>query len=168
VITDDPASLNEQQAAQLLQMEIIQESNNNWESKFPEHANLWDWAAPRTTATVRAPRSNRLIPARPKQFFNMRRWPPGCQCHETQTKIAQQGPKLQAKPGSPKQATREEIRKQREEDLRNPPRERHTGRGQQPFYPFGESRFTQAWLSFRMEDDLKNGKYPKHHYYHLN
>lgn len=161
-ITDDPASLTKQQAAQILQMQIIQESNNRWEMRFPEKENVWGFAAPRLTATAMHPRTKRVVPTKQHQFFDMRRWPPECQGRRTQTAIARSGPALQSRPEdlkSPTEKELENIRQQNLEQSRNLSKERHTGRGQRPYYPFGESRYTQGWLSFRMEDDLKNGKH---------
>lgn len=162
-ITDDPASLTEEQAAQMLQMQVIQECNNKWEPRFPEKENVWDFAAPRLEATRVLPRSERRVPVQPQQFFNMKRWPPACQRAETRTKIAEKGPLLLEKTKTVKSYIEEEKLQQElaqagAEEGAGVIKERHTGRGQPPMYPFGETPYIQLWLSFRMEDDLKNGK----------
>jgi hypothetical protein len=134
-------TITETEAAALLQMQIIEEANNNWESRFPETEHVWDFARPRLDFEV--------VP-RLTQFFNMRRFPVCCQSSETQTTIDQSGPIVQEKAVPVIQTTPMADRRRSKKKTRYL-------KAQKPYFPFGETPYQQAYLSFRMEQDLKDG-----------
>jgi len=140
----DIKTITEAEAAALLQMQIIEEANNNWESRFPENEHVWNFAGPRLDSEV--------VP-RLTQFFNMRRFPVCCQSSSTQTAIDQSGLIVQEKAVSVVQTTPVAHRR------RSKKKTRHM-KGQKPYFPFGETPYQQAYLSFRMEQDLKDGMFP--------
>ena len=91
--------ITEQQAATLLQMQILEEASNNWEFKFPEKECVWDFASNRLETTTR------IINGRPvqgisklAQYFHMRRYPPCCQSTAMKAIIKTSGPTIQEKP----------------------------------------------------------------------
>ena len=175
----DPLTMTEEQAAILIQMQILEELNNNWESRFPENEHVWEFATQRVTPITITHNTdgNPLGGRRPlvmlpkvKNFFSMRRWPVTCQCEETQKNIFDSGPVIQPKsdatvpPHQVAQRARAAVRGDVRADVRRDTtahpqrRERHV-RGQTPHFPFGETPYQQAYLSWRMEQDLKDGKY---------
>jgi hypothetical protein len=135
-------TITEAEAAALLQMQIIEEASNNWESRFPENEHVWDFAGPRLDFEV--------VP-RLTEFFNMRRFPVCCQSSATQTAIDHSGPIVQKKALPVVQTTSVANR-------RRSKKTRHL-KGQKPYFPFGETPYQQAYLSFRMEQDLKDGMF---------
>jgi hypothetical protein len=154
-VTLDETRDNEQDAAKVLQMEIIQESNNNWESRFPVDYSVWDFAWSRRQPHQLPDGRTVLYPK--KKFFDMRLWPPCRQGTVTRTAIENSGLVIQKKPREivPQAKTRQEIF----EDLdKPPPVEQHRGRGMPPFFPFGETPFQEAYQSWRMEKDLEDGQ----------
>ena len=161
-IQADPDSLTEQEAATLIQMELIQEINNNWESRFPVNEHVWDFAASRLEKTIQLPGSKKKVAAPVPRYFDMQRWPLPCQGKETQRRIMESGPRVieeEEAEGEGEQPPPQEARAEMRTDLlqEGPRLERHTGRGQRPYFPFGETPYQQAYLSFRMEEDLKDG-----------
>ena len=69
---------------------------------------------------------------------------------ETENDPAQTQPSEQVAPLSSAERRRAAVRPY--------PRERYTGRGGPPNFPFGETPYQQAFQSFRMEEDLKDGQ----------
>jgi hypothetical protein len=158
-VTDEQASLTEQQAAQLLNMQIIQETNNRWETLFPKSKNIWSFAPAHKTIWTMCTRTKHVVSTKQHQFFSMRKWPPTCNSGHSQEERKHSGLEHQSKPESLQPLVREELQQEETDQPRNRPGEIHTGRGQRPFYPLGESRYSQRWLSLRMEDDLRRGTY---------
>ncbi|KAH8594786.1 hypothetical protein B0O99DRAFT_175277 [Bisporella sp. PMI_857] len=158
-IKNDPKSLSDADAATLIQMELIQEANNNWESRFPETEHVWDFAAARLAKSIKT-HGGADVRVPPRQYFDMRRWPLSCQSTETQIRIRSGGLKMEEPPA-------ETMAEEAEQDLddvvqrqnildRKPPVERHTGRGQVPFFPFGETLYQRSFMSFRMDKELED------------
>ena len=156
-ITENPTSISERDAGRLLQNQVLEELNNNWESRFPENETVWNFAEDRANATVTL-RSGREVPAKPHQFFSMRKWPPACQTAATQTRIAALLPQIQEKvqPRPVVQMTRAEMMAEMNKP-RN--RERHTGRGQYPHFPFGETGPTADFMDKDIQYHLMDSKH---------
>lgn len=148
-----PHDLTEQQAAILLQMQIIEEASNNWEWKFPEKEHVWDFAKVRLEKTSRTI-NGRSVQGRPRltQFFHMRRFPGCCQSVATQTIIKQSGPTLLEKPVEGTTTEEDE-----EDEEQSQPKVRYI-KGREPYFTLGESAFERAFLSWRMEQELKDGQ----------
>ena len=170
----DLSTITEAQAGQIIQFQLIEESNNNWEARFPEDEHVWDWVddalptrsqvMPPATASNVAPlgASNttnppRLLAASRKGFFSMRRWPVECQSRAVQTTIKSSGPTILENSGPTKTQALQRPTAQRE---------LHTGKSDpQNFplenFPFDEesSHFQQAHQSFRVDQDLVDGEY---------
>ena len=143
----------------LVQMKILEEISNNWESRFPENEHVWDFAADRVEPKTRQLPSGRdvLVVPRQRQFFSMRRYPLDCQSEQMQKKITESGTAVATKPVPPAEAppkTREELAE--EAKVPQKKKTRHI-RGREPHFPFGETTYQAAWLSHRMEEDLKDG-----------
>jgi hypothetical protein len=165
----DPHTMTEEQAATLIQMQILEELNNNWESRFPENEHVWEFATPRVTpvAITHTPEGRLLEGSQPlvinprvKNFFSMHRWPVACQCEKTQRIIFASGPNIQEMPKAivpPQRAGPRTSDGVRRDTTAQPARERHI-RGQKPYFPFGETPYQRAYLGWRMEQDLKDGK----------
>lgn len=99
----DISTITEYQAAQAIQMQLIEESNNNWEPRFPENEHVWDWVDDQvpsvqtpagTTSTVaRHPHiasgatTTQLQLPPVNKYFSLRRWPVECQSTAVQIKI---------------------------------------------------------------------------------
>jgi hypothetical protein len=133
-------SLSEQDAARLLQKQIITESHRSWEERKPNFKKIWAFGA-----NVH----------KPKNFFSLDRWPLELQTGERQQEILTSGP---ARPSL------KEIREKRAA-LRWPGREQEEQRDPKvtyihgkPYFAFGETAFQQAALSWEIEQDLANGK----------
>jgi hypothetical protein len=154
----DPSTMGEQQAAALLQMQILEEANNNWELPFPENEHVWDFASDRLEYMEEEP-TRPSVTARPrvKQFFSMRKFPPCCQSKVRQEVISSLGPEIQEKPMPPKPGDPKSMTQVQPEAQRRPKKVARHLRGQTPHFPFGESQYSRTWLSFRMEQDLKDG-----------
>ncbi|RDL31180.1 uncharacterized protein BP5553_09969 [Venustampulla echinocandica] len=150
----DPNAVTDGEAAALLQMEILEESSNNWESRFPEKEHVWEFAAPRVE-TIQRVIHGHTVNARKMttQFFNMRRFPVRCQSAEIQTGMMTSGPRFERMPeprlSPPPQKSRGGDR----------PVEIYRGAKQRPHFPFGETPYQQAYLDFTMRRDLQDGKY---------
>jgi hypothetical protein len=155
----DPEEMTEKHAAQMLQKQIIEEISNNWELRFPEKERVWDFASVRL-AEVEKTINGRTVQAVPRvrKFFDMRRFPVGCQSDATKTLIEQSGPIIQEEPKPVEEPqpllTSAQIRAQNSGQLVKT--DRHI-RGQRPSFPFGETPYQAAYQSFRMEQDLKDG-----------
>ncbi len=146
--------ISEQQAAALLQMQILEEAYNNWEFKFPEKEHVWNFASDRVEMTTRMIRG-RLVEGRPRirQYFHMRRFPPCCQSEATKTLIKNSGKIVQEKPEpTVHSATDADQNTDTEQKVRHI-------RGREPYFSLGESAYERAFLSWRMEKELKDGMY---------
>lgn len=149
---NSPTEIDERQAATLLQMQILEEASNNWEFKFPEKEHVWGFASnwvETTTKTI----NGRSIQGRPrlKQFFHMRRFPLCCQSTETKTIFKQTGPTIQEKVEPiVRQDNDEDTQDQRKIEVRHI-------KGREPYFSLGESAYERAFLSWRMEQELKDG-----------
>lgn len=155
----DVWQIRQSEYAAILQMKCLEELNNNFESRFPDNEKVWDFAADRVASATRILNGKdiEVIP-RQKRFFSMQRWPVECQTPETQEVIVNSGPKLPDKPvlkPTPPKPTREEMIKEATKPRKK--EARHI-RGRAPHFPFGETTYQQAYLSYRMEEDLKDGK----------
>ncbi|KAF4627606.1 hypothetical protein G7Y89_g10551 [Cudoniella acicularis] len=151
------SNMTDAEAAALVQMQIIEEANNNWESRFPENEHVWEFAAPRIESAQEEFRNHPLVGApRLKRFFNMRRFPPCCQSTETKTAIEASGPEIQEKP-KPKTPKPTQTQSGIDAEMQlDRPIELHRGMNQAPFFPFGETPYQEAFLNFRMQNDLKD------------
>lgn len=154
----NPSTMTELEAASLLQMEILEEASNNWESRFPENEHVWEFARPRVETRDRTVRGRVVqVRQRQQQFFRMNRYPLPCQCDDTQIAIQQSGPIVQEKPKTEQEAEQtdaelhEVVHDQR-------PIELHRGKDKPPFFPFGETPYAASYLDWRMQNDLKDGK----------
>lgn len=147
----------------LLQMQILEEINNNWESRFPEDEHVWDFATSRVepkTRTLPDGKEMMFIP-KPKQFFSMHGYSFNCHTEQTQKRMTESDPSVATKPVPPVRAppkTRQQIVGQaKQAKVPKKKKARHI-RGREPHFPFGETTYQAAWLSHRMEQDLKDGK----------
>ncbi|KAE9366693.1 hypothetical protein N431DRAFT_77764 [Stipitochalara longipes BDJ] len=143
-----PTDITEQQAAILLQMQLLEEANNNWEWKFPENEHVWDFAAVRLEKTTRII-NGRSIEGRPRlaQYFHMRRFAPCYLSEATKTIIKASGPTIQEEP-VPTEMTDEHDADPGEKKVRHI-------KGREPYFSLGESAYERAFLSWRMEQELK-------------
>ncbi|KAF7928771.1 uncharacterized protein EAE98_005827 [Botrytis deweyae] len=151
-----PYSTRLQYSALVIQTQVIEELNNNWESRFPIKENVWGFARDRLINPVRTVVAGRTFTEyhRPRQYFSMRRWPPCEQSAASQQVIKVSGPVIQVKP-----VKEPEIRKSNEEkkmdSLRKKQEPVHIG-GAPPNFPFGETPYQQAYQSWRITEDLKD------------
>lgn len=148
-----PENITEQQAAILLQIQILEESNNNWESRFPENEHVWDFAASRLIpSTQELVVGGEKIHATfgPRKYFNMRRYPVGCQTEATQLAIKSSGPAVAQKSDA-------QIVKQPEPER---PGEIYRGGNGPPFFPFGETPYQEAFQSWRMQQEMADSASP--------
>ena len=169
----DINTITTEQAAKIIQLQLIEESNNNWESRFPEDEHVWDWVdnplpttQPASDATITP--TQRAHPIFPKQYFSLRRWPVECQSLARQAMIKTSGPAFETETDTTQTQPTEQIppptaAERRRVAIGPYPRERYTGRGGPPNFPFGETPYQQAFQSFRMEEDLKDGKCSLYH-----
>ena len=159
----NPGTMDEKEAASLLQMEVLEEASNSWESRFPENEHVWEFSRPRVELHDKTVRG-RVVQARPRrqQFFRMDRYPLPCQCEATQTAIKQCGPQVQEKLEleSPTPERTETLIDTKMRGGR--PIEIHRGMNKPPFFPFGETPYSAAYLDWRMQNDLKDGKWHLH------
>ncbi|APA06973.1 predicted protein [Sclerotinia sclerotiorum 1980 UF-70] len=145
-----------QYAALMIQTQVIEELNNNWESRFPINEKVWGFARDRLVNPVRTVVAGRTFTEyhQPRQYFSMRRWPPCEQSPASQQVIRDSGPVLQTKitevvvPEKSSQEKKIELLRQKKEP-------KHIGGGL-PNFPFGETPYQQAYLSWRMQEDLKD------------
>lgn len=157
-LVDLESDTSEQGSATIIQMQLIQESNNNWESRFPEDEHVWNFAAPRLSREPLATSDKgKPIRYRVNQYFNIRRWPVWAQSKKVQTAMKTSGLVIQEKPAPPLAQPAEELKSTLVEEVK---RERYTGYGGPAMFPFGETPYQQAYLSWRMEQDLADGWCP--------
>lgn len=151
----DPDNMDEKAAGTLLQMEILEEVSNNWESRFPEKEHVWEFAKPRVELRDRTIRG-RVVKVRDRQlqYFHLCRYPPCLQTKANQTIIEDSGPRIQEKPKLKPAPTQPAI----EQPPDRRPLERHHGSRHPPNYLFGETPLAEAYLSHQMEIDLADGK----------
>ena len=149
----DVTTMTELEAAALLQMQIIEESSNNWESRFPVNEHVWEFAAERVETSIRTVNGREVdfVPKR-KQFFNMKRFPLCGQSAGTKAAIMKSGPVVEDSPALFHPTTTTTTT---EMPLK---KERHI-KGRRPDFPFGETPFQQAYLSYMMEEELKDSKH---------
>lgn len=150
--------LTENKAGTAIQMQILEEANNCWESRFPENEHVWEFATFRLN-TTEAPSNGRNIRIPQTQFFDLRRWPLADQSSESQERITKNTLQIQEKPSparpvSPK--SRAELISERKKKWKE--EGRHTGRGQPPMFLLGETPYQQAWNSHEIEKDLADGR----------
>lgn len=148
-----------QGANRLIHKQVVEELNNNWESRFPEKEPLWDYARPRlsTYEYVDVDGQTERVRYQIRNFFSMRRWPPQCQSYANKQIILASGPIVADAPPITAPTTVARTDAQIRANLLNrTPKARHIG-GQPPNFPFGETPYQQAWLSYRMEQELKDG-----------
>jgi hypothetical protein len=150
---NSPTEITEQQAATLLQMQMLEEASNNWEFKFPEKEHVCEFASDNLETTTRTI-NGRAVQGRSRltQYFHMRRFPPCCQSAATKEIIKQSGPTILEKP-EPVVQQANDINAQH----LSRPKVRHI-RGREPYFSLGESAYEKAFLSWRMEQELKDGK----------
>ncbi|EHL01909.1 hypothetical protein M7I_2092 [Glarea lozoyensis 74030] len=134
-----PVEMTTRQAAKLLNMQVTQELNNNWESRFPENERIWDFAAHRIAAQPQKSDDGNTVFAKPavQKFFSMRRFPE-----------------------KSKAATQEDIEAQYESGMsrrEERPGEIYRGGKMEPMFPFGETPYQENFLSWQMEQALKDG-----------
>lgn len=159
IAVDD--TFSDRDAAAIIQMKILEESSNNFEPKFREKENVWDFASDRLVEEIQTV-NGRKITVRPRitQYFSMRRFPVCCQSEATRTAIAQSGPTLEDKTAAtvtPDVLSRTQVRQKHQLERKA----RHI-RGQVPYYPFGETPYQEAYQSHVMEHELRDGTWPCH------
>lgn len=153
-----PLQLRTKYAALMIQSQVIEELNNNWESRFPVGENVWGFARDRLLNPVETVVAGRVFTEhyQARQFFSMRRWPPCEQCSASQGVIKASGPELQKKVER-QVVPRKTIQEKQLERLSKPKEAKHIG-GAPPKFPFGETPYQQAYMSWRIQQDLKDGK----------
>ena len=90
----DTATITTEEAAKIIQLQLIEESNNNWESRFPEDEHVWNWVdEPLSTTQPASDAPTAFVrPNFPKKYFSLRRWPVECQSLAGQAIIKNSGP----------------------------------------------------------------------------
>jgi hypothetical protein len=126
------SKLIKEQAARLLQRQIILEHHHNWDDREPNFQKLWAFAS---------------FIENPKQFFALDRWPPELQLRERRNEILQSGPA----PPSPEQITEEDFPR---------PKENETFYPGEAFFPFGELPYHEAILSRQVDLNQPDGRFP--------
>lgn len=165
----DISTITEEEAAQIIQLQLIEESNNNWESRFPEDEHVWDWVDDPLPTTQPADGATPLSSTHDaynttRRYFSMRRWPVECQSTSLQAMIKTSGPPLDTDISTTQIQTVQQaptlIAAQKRRAAIGPyPRERYTGRGGPPNFPFGETPVQQSYKSFEIVRDLEGGQY---------
>lgn len=80
----DPNNMDDRNAGSLLQMEVLEENSNGWESRFPENEHVWEFARPRVALRDRTIRGRVVqVRDRQKQFFDLCRYPVCMQSQST-------------------------------------------------------------------------------------
>lgn len=123
--------LSKEQAAGLLQRQIILEHNHNWDDRAPNFQRLWAFASPIVN---------------PKQFFALDRWPPELQTQERRNEIWQSGPA----PPSPGQTTEQDLPRPKENEVFYPG---------ETFFPFGETPYHEALLARQIDLNRPDGMF---------
>jgi hypothetical protein len=156
----DPENMDDRSAASLLQMEVLEENSNGWESRFPENEHVWEFAKPRVELRDRTIRGRVVkVRDRQQQFFDLCRYPVCMQSQSIQRAIEESGPIIQEKPkldAPPAQQAIDDAAEARLPDGR--PIEIHRGKDRPPYFPFGETTHAAAWESYKIERDLADGK----------
>ncbi|PVH83982.1 hypothetical protein DL98DRAFT_569341 [Cadophora sp. DSE1049] len=156
--------LNETEAAALIQLKILEEIHNNFESKFPVDETVWDFAGERlSTETIIRNGRTTVVRKQQTKFFSVRRYPICCQTKATKEAIKNSGPKIQEEPFVPvlaEEQQRENYEAERakaaEEAAKGPLKTARHIRGQRPYYPFGETPYQEAYQSHIMEYELRD------------
>jgi hypothetical protein len=125
------SSLTKEQAAGLLQKQIILEQNHNWDDRAPNFQRLWAFASSIEN---------------PKQFFALNRWPPELQSQERYNEIKQSGPA----PPSPEQVIEQEFPRPKENEIFYPG---------ETFFPFGETPYHEALQARQIDQNRPDGKF---------
>ncbi|TGO18063.1 hypothetical protein BTUL_0012g00070 [Botrytis tulipae] len=151
-----PYSTRLQYSALVIQTQVIEELNNNWESRFPIKENVWGFARDRLINPVRTVVAGRTFTEyhQPRQYFSMRRWPPCEQSSASQQVIKVSGPVVQVK-AVKEPAIRKSKEEKKKDSLRKKQEPVHIG-GAPPNFPFGETPYQQAYQSWRITEDLKD------------
>ncbi|RAL68312.1 hypothetical protein DID88_007042 [Monilinia fructigena] len=149
-----PFKTRTQYAALMIQSQVIEELNNNWESRFPVNEKVWGFARDRLINPVRTVVAGRTFTEyhHPRQYFSMRRWPPCEQGLASQEVIRNSGPVIQTKVIK----ARKSVGEKNLDSLKKPQEAQHIAGGL-PNFPFGETPYQQAYLSYRVQEDLKDG-----------
>lgn len=158
LVEESLANLNgdrsDRSAATIIQMQLIQESNNNWDPLFPENEHVWDFAAERLDPI--ASRKGKQIRRKATQYFSLRRFPVWAQSELVQDAIRSPGPGAQGTHAPTVTSTLPTALIKRETTTVGG-RERYTGRCLPPTFPFGETAFQRAALSMKIEQELADG-----------
>ncbi|KAK6615303.1 hypothetical protein H4I95_00455, partial [Botrytis cinerea] len=151
-----PYSTRLQYSALVIQTQVIEELNNNWESRFPIKEDVWGFARDRLINPVSTVVAGRTFTEyhQPRQYFSMQRWPPCEQSPAGQQVIKISGPVVQAKIVK-EPAKRKTMEEKRMDLLRKKQEPVHIG-GAPPNFPFGETPYQQAYQSWRITEDLKD------------
>ncbi|ESZ97265.1 hypothetical protein SBOR_2339 [Sclerotinia borealis F-4128] len=151
-----PLQTRTKYAALMIQTQVIEELNNNWESRFPIREDVWGFARDRLDNPVKTIVAGRTFTEyyQPRQHFSMRRWPPCEQSLAGQQVIKDSGPVVQEKV-KPKIVPTKTLEQKKLEELRKPKEPKHIAGGL-PNFPFGETPYQQAYLSWRIQEDLKD------------
>ena len=148
----------QRQNATVIQLRILEEVDNNWESVFLEDEHVWDIASKRTEPEMRGSNGAEVeMDQSMKRFFSMRTWLVDDQSAESQTEVMRSSPKVAEKTEPMRSIHNKNIggpmiklRKPKEKTVRHI-------RGRQPCFPFGETPFQQAYMSYQMEQELAKG-----------
>ncbi|CZT05757.1 uncharacterized protein RCO7_03915 [Rhynchosporium graminicola] len=160
----EEAKLNTTQAADLIQLKILEELSNNFEPKMPVNETVWDFAEERLANTTEIVSGRRKIFKKQQtKFFSVRRYPICCQTQATKEAIRQSGPVMQVEPApEPVLTNQQQVEKDLKDDeeaaaesARGPLKTARHIRGQRPHYPFGETPYQEAYQSHVMESELR-------------
>lgn len=125
------SSLTNEQAAELLQKQIILEHHHNWDDRAPNFQRLWAFAS-----TVE----------NSKQFFALDRWPPELQTQERRNEIWQSGPAIP----SPERTSEQDFPRPKENEIFYPG---------ETFFPFGETPYHEALLARQIDQNRPDGMF---------
>jgi hypothetical protein len=156
----DPNNMDDRDAASLLQMEVLEEASNSWESRFPENEHVWEFAKPRVELRDRTIRGRVVqVRDRQQQFFDLCRYPVCMQSQLIQRAIEESGPIIQEKPKLDAQHAQPAADDNADAMIPGGrPIEIHRGKDRPPYFPFGETPIAAAWESYKIERDLADGK----------
>jgi hypothetical protein len=125
------SSLTNEQAAELLQKQIILEHHHNWNDRAPNFQRLWAFAS-----TVE----------NSKQFFALDRWPPELQTQERRNEIWQSGPAIP----SPERTSEQDFPRPKKNEIFYPG---------ETFFPFGETPYHEALLARQIDQNRPDGMF---------
>jgi hypothetical protein len=125
------SSLSKEQAAELLQKQIILEHHHNWDDRTPNFQRLWAFASSIENS---------------KQFFALDRWPPELQTQERRNEIWQSGP---AAP-SPEPISEQDFPSPKENEIFYPG---------ETLFPFGETPYHEAILESQIDLNRPDGMF---------